>query len=195
LSFRFIETERKVFEVRWLTMRKPQEGFSLVELLIVVTIILIVAAIAVPNLLRSRIAANESSAVSAIRTINTAETTYQSTWGSGFAATLANLGGPAPCLVASAAAACITDPLLSNPPFTKSGYIFAAAGTMPLAGVLNGFEVNATPATVQVTGVRGYCANQTGLIQFITPGNAPIGLGPGACAGVANVPGTSGPVN
>jgi type IV pilus assembly protein PilA len=176
-------------------MKRPEKGFSLVELLIVVTIILIVAAIAVPNLLRSRIAANESSAVSAIRTISTAETTYQSTWGSGFAAGLANLGGPSPCLVATAAAACITDPLLSNPPFTKSGYVFAAAGTIPLAGVLNGFELNATPSSVQVTGVRAYCANQTGLIQFVTPGNAPIGLGPGACSAVPNVPGTSGPVN
>jgi type IV pilus assembly protein PilA len=176
-------------------MKKALKGFSLIELLLVVAIILIVAAIAVPNLLRSRIAANESSAVSAMRTINTAEITYQSTWGSGYAAALANLGGPGPCAVATAASACIIDPLLSVAPFTKSGYVFASTGTLPIAGVLNGFELNATPAAVQITGVRAYCAYQTGLIQFVSPGNAPIGLGAGTCAGIPNVPGTSGPVN
>ena len=176
-------------------MKRPQKGFSLIELLIVVAIILIVASIAVPNLLRSKVAANESSAVASARTIHTAEMTYQSTWGTGFAVTLANLGGPTPCLIASAAAACILDPLLSNPPFTKSGYVFNSAGTVLLNGVLNGYELNATPVLVQTTGVRAFCADQTGLIQFVTPGNAPIGIGPGACAAVPNVPGTSGPVN
>jgi len=176
-------------------MRKPRNGFSLIELLIVVAIILIIAAITVPNLLRSKIAANESSAVGSVRTIHTAEMTYQSTWGTGFAVALANLGGPTPCLVGTAAAACILDPLLSNPPFTKSGYVFNAVGTVLLNGVFNGYELNATPVLVQTTGVRAFCADHTGLIQFVTPGNAPIGIGPGACAGVPNVAGTSGPVN
>jgi prepilin-type N-terminal cleavage/methylation domain-containing protein len=176
-------------------MKKPQEGFSLVELLIVVIIILIIAAMVIPNLLRSKIAANDSSAVASIRNINTAEVTYQSSWGLGFAAGLANLGGASPCLVGSSAAACIIDPLLSVAPFTKSGYVFAAAGTIPIAGINNGFEVNATPAIVQVTGVRAFCGDQTGLIQFVSPGPAPIGLAAGTCAAVANVPGTSGPIN
>jgi type IV pilus assembly protein PilA len=177
---------------------KKQKGFSLIELLIVVAIILIIAAIAIPNLLRSKIAANESSAVGSVRTIGTAEVTYSSSWGSGFAPTLAELGGAAPCAVASAATACLIDPLLSTAPNTKSGYIFAAAGTLPVAGINNGFEVNATPVTAQTTGVRSFCDDQTGVIKFVVNAGAgagvPIGTGAGSCIAVATVPGTSGPV-
>ena len=173
---------------------KKQKGFSLIELLIVVAIILIIAAIAIPNLLRSKIAANESSAVGSVRTINTAEVTYQSSWGSGFAVALVQLGGAAPCTVATAATACLIDPLLSVNPFTKSGYVFNAAGTLLLNGVLNGYELNATPTLVQTTGVRAFCADHTGLIQFTSPGAAPIGVAAGACAAILNVPGTSGPI-
>ncbi len=174
---------------------KKQRGFSLIELLIVIAVILIISAIAIPTLLRSRITANESSAVSTVRTISTEQTTYASSWGAGYAASLAQLGGASPCVVATAAAACIIDPLLSGPPFVKSGYAFNAAGTVPVGGVLNGFEVNATATAVQSTGVRAFCGDQSGVVQFITPGAAPIGVAAGSCGAIANVPGTSGPIN
>lgn len=176
--------------------KRARRGFSLIELLIVVLIILIISSVAIPSLFRSKIAANESSAVSSVRQINTAEGTYASSWGSGYAATLPNLGGtPAACLAgATAANACLLDDLLSVAPFIKSGYTFAAAGTNLLGGGYNSYEVNATPNTVQTTGVRAFCSDASGVIKYVTPGAAPIGLAAGACAAVATVAGTSGPV-
>jgi prepilin-type N-terminal cleavage/methylation domain-containing protein len=167
-------------------MKRLQKGFSLIELLIVVAIILIIAAIAIPNLLRSKIAANESSAVGATRTITTAETTYASSWGSGYAAVLDNLGGAPPCTVATAAAACIIDSTLSVAPYTKSGYKFASVGNTPAAGVNSGFESNATPAVVDVSGKRAFCSDQTGVLRANTTGVA-IGTGAGNCSAVVTI--------
>jgi type IV pilus assembly protein PilA len=170
---------------------KKQKGFSLIELLIVVAIILIIAAIAIPNLLRSKMAANESSAVGSIRTINTAQVTYSSSWGVGYAPTLASLGGVASPCVAAAANACLIDPVLSAG--TKSGYTFLAAGTLPVNGVNNGFEAEGSPAAIGTTGQRAFCSDQSGVIRFNVNG-APFAVVAGTCAAVPTAPGTSGPL-
>ena len=161
-------------------MNKKQKGFSLIELLIVVAIILIIAAIAIPNLLRSRMAANEASAVGSVRTINTSEITYNSTWGVGFGAALSNLGGGVSC-TASSTTACLIDPVLSAG--TKSGYTFAAVGN---GTGMTGFEVNGTPVTVGTTGQRAFCSDQSGVIRYNTAGTA-VGTGAGSCAAVTTI--------
>jgi type IV pilus assembly protein PilA len=160
-------------------MERKQKGFSLIELLIVVAIILIIAAIAIPNLLRSRMAANEASAVGSIRTINTSEITYYTTWGTGFAAALSNLGGAAGC-TASSTTACLVDPVLSTG--SKSGYTFAAVAN----GTGNtGYEVNGTPASAS-TGTRSFCSDQSGVIRYRTAGTA-IGTTAGNCGAITTI--------
>ena len=166
-------------------MTKKEKGFSLIELLIVVAIILIIAAIAIPNLLRARIAANEASAVGSVRTITTAQITYSSTWGQGFAAALANLGGAAGC-VAAAADACLIDPVLTAG--TKSGYTLVtvgATGAGTTVSPFQTFETNATPVNAS-TGTRAFCSDQSGVIQYNTTGAA-IGTAVGTCAAVGNI--------
>jgi type IV pilus assembly protein PilA len=144
---------------------KKQKGFSLIELLIVVAIILIIAAIAIPNLLRSRMAANEASAVGSLRTINTAEVTYATTYPNLGFTTLARLGGPAGC-VAGPATSCLIDEVLSVAPNQKSGYLFA---TVPIAGAggpLVQYVSNANPVNPGTTGQRFFCSDESGVIRY-----------------------------
>jgi len=163
---------------------KRQKGFSLIELLIVVAIILIIAAIAIPNLLRSKMAANEASAVGSIRTINTAQVTYSSTYGTGYGLTLVTLGGAASPCTATAAAACLIDPVLSTG--IKSGYTFSSAATLLVGGVNNGFEVEGHPNAVGTTGQRSFCSDQSGVIRF-NPAGTTIGTAAGNCSAIVAV--------
>jgi type IV pilus assembly protein PilA len=144
---------------------KKQKGFSLIELLIVVAIILIIAAIAIPNLMRSKMAANEASAVGSLRTITTAEVTYSTTYGTGYAP-LANLGGVAVPCVPAAANACLIDNILSGG--AKSGYNFAtpvpgALGTV--AAPNNTFVTNAAPTNPGQSGQSSFCTDMSGVIR------------------------------
>lgn len=136
-----------------------QRGFSLIELLIVVAVILVIAAIAIPNMIRARISANEASAVSSIRAINTAQTTYAVTYPlSGFADNLAKLGAPASGSVSSANSGLLDWVLgCASQPCTKSGYSFEikdAIGTP-----VSAYTVTGVPLIVGTSGQRGFCSD------------------------------------
>ncbi len=148
-------------------MRK-QKGFSLIELLIVVSIILIISAMAIPNFLRSRLRANEASAVASLRMINTAAITYSITYPDmGFPAQLSNLGGASPCATATSAQACLIDDTLAQG--TKSGYLFVLTGDGAVPSF--SFIITGTPQAVGSTGQLMYCTDQTGAIHYDPTGS------------------------
>ncbi len=161
-------------------MRNKQGGFSLVELLVVVVIILIIAAFAIPNYLRSKIAANQASAVGSLRTLNTACVNYSTTY-SQFPAALTNLGplvagngngngnngsgNGNPTNVASSTSADLIDSVLAAG--IKSGYIFVYT-----AGASNqSYTMTATPITLATTGQNMYFTDQSGVIRVDTSGS------------------------
>ncbi len=144
---------------------KKSKGFSLIELLIVVAIILIIAAIAIPNLLRSRIAANQAAAVSTLRNINNSQAAYISEYASfGFADTLVKLGPGTPC---DATHACLVDEIIgcTSQPCLKGGYkyyLISTASTPPIPD----YTSSATPNSWGGTGLLNYCSPDDAVLRL-----------------------------
>ena len=163
---------------------KKESGFSLIELLIVVAIILIIAAIAIPNLLRSRMAANEASAAASERTISTANVTYSSTYNIGFAGALTQLGptGGSCASVSSGCADLIDSTLGGAASPTKSGYKFtyAAPNATPTSTATNGtYSVVGTPVATGSSGTSSFCVDQGNVVLKDSSGATTSGANTG----------------
>jgi type IV pilus assembly protein PilA len=150
---------------------RNQRGFSLIELLIVIAIILIIAAIAIPNLLLARMAAHESSAAGSLRAIASAEITYFNAYPTiGYAATLTDLGGAAPC---TAASACLLDNSLSSAvPGSpgKSGYQFQATGIASAGAINANYVAGATPVILGRSGNKNFCSTSEQTLRMQSNG-------------------------
>ncbi|HLJ28065.1 MAG TPA: prepilin-type N-terminal cleavage/methylation domain-containing protein [Candidatus Angelobacter sp.] len=160
-------------------MTNSKKGFSLLELMIVVAILLIIAAIAIPNLWRSRQRANDAAAVSALRVLIASEASYASTYGQtvGYAGSLAVLGPAATC---DQTHACLLDPQLgcAKEPCLRNGYNFYSI-TDSASPPINDFAFTATPVTWNWSGTSNFCVAEDGVIRFQVDGTASL---PGAVA-------------
>jgi prepilin-type N-terminal cleavage/methylation domain-containing protein len=153
--------KRLAFSFSGRTQMTRQAGFSLLELMIVLALIVIIAAIAIPSMKDAKMNADEASAVASIRAINTAEISYETAFG-GYADTLANLGGAEPC-TKSAETACLLDQSLAGG--LKAGYRFVAVGGNPSAGANTSYVAGAAPEVYGRTGKRVFCSTEKNVIR------------------------------
>jgi len=164
---------------------KRQSGFTLIEMMIVMAIILIIAAITIPSLINAKMNANETSAVASIRAINQMEVAYQAAYG-GFAESLANLGGADPC-TKSSTTACLLDQSLAGG--VKSGYNFVAAGNNPAGGMSTSYVVGAAPIVFDRTGKRLFCSTDKNVIRAdLNTGGSTVPPDGPQCAGFSALP-------
>jgi type IV pilus assembly protein PilA len=146
---------------------RNQKGFSLIELLLVVAVILIVSAIAVPNFMRSRMRANEANAVAGIRVMHTSAVTYATTYPDlGYPAQLTNLGGVNPC-TATSTSACLIDDIMAQGVKDGYSYIWTGDGLTPSVG----FTLTGTPQVIGTSGQRMFCTDQVGTIFYDPSGS------------------------
>lgn len=143
-------------------MKRPQ-GFTLIELLIVLAVILIIAAIAIPSIVHMKINANETSAAASLKAIQTAQVSYQTTYPyRGYADSLAVLGGADPCTPA-AVTACLLDETQTSG--EKAGYSFAVTAANPVSGANTTYVAGAAPAAYNHTGVRRFCTTEKNVLR------------------------------
>jgi type IV pilus assembly protein PilA len=145
-------------------MRTSKRGFSLIELLIVVAIILILVAIAIPDFLKSKMTANQASAVGTLRTITSAEVMYSTAYSKGYSSSLKDLAPPTGGAAPSSTAADLLDTIVSSG--VKSGYSFVYTPTNQASnGSYEGYMVNANPTQLNITGQVYYYVDQTNVIR------------------------------